>query len=1153
MDGGGPETCGVALEADHLECGSSAHAAQMIQMSLPSGGATRRSRVSGAIRIRHSRPAATWCGALHHLPRKDRHTLAHTPILRPLSVRSFVPSSSLNFCGPYFLFLFFAKLCPLDLRGEDDLPRLSRVEHSDHEMWWRGSTSHAVVVAMLISMGQAPAALFVKQARGAEAMHSPTPASAVKRLRAGLPLPGKIYAEQGNGQPPTWSIGSVADASGRPRCSHCPLFVLPLSAVAASTVSSAATRILYPGRSPLLRAMERGKLCVATQRLGTWPLLHAHSRFRMAASRDGGGAREETSAEAIMKAGKACTDVRISFGIPVPVEVWDQLLVVWKGGGGKTNKHNRRNQRMGPRSPLMSICFPVTLSRRGDSATSLVDQAAKSLKENISTLPPFRVTLGRVDCVPGMDGGWCVVVELSESKELEKVREQLVMLAGRAGLVSGTTTLFAAPSESGDEKMEDGFVARLQLATFKTRGEAYAARERIVSSPTSDGAEGSRLITGVGNQVSWEVKMVVMSQLAASSERDGQYYIACNSWPDYYRVVALGNANSGPPDAVDRQSQIESRIQRECEEEFGRLFATLVPPSSGPQAGQGLDSAGEGKSKRGKWTKASASVQREDALRVLTKVMGDFEIDLENNKQLLECGRWLLKLESGINGLDADINARIKLLRKRSTLAKRVQNNLQLRSEADAECAREDDALPEDEQENAVGGEWQVLVKEKAASTFMSMFELEEEELEDEEVEEEEDVVREGDDEGLMPLGQTWSTASIDTGDEQRDVVDGSFGGGSPLVELTRRVLDDLSSAGVLGDLQGANVSEPGSLGLSVLQRNLEGVDTRLPLTGDLLARGAASEAVRQGQVESRGRGGVRGQDRTGRALGGIRGRGREGVTGRGTSRFASRVGANNVPRSSPARSGAVVGIAGDRGVSRGAQPLRRGARVAGARRENKLDAKDNLGVQILLVRHGQSTWNAQGRWQGQADMPLSSLGLAQSALAAVRLASNESMFCEEMGIINITAVYTSNMQRAVQTASILSQQAGLGPIVQDARLRERSVGEWSGLTYDEVQRKWPGYLKRRLLPPSYETDDHVLPRVFAALEDVRQAHPGGRVVVVCHAGVIYAVEAYLKAKARHRNAQRRYRIANLGSRWIFWDGQGFRLGKRVDLVPNDK
>ena len=181
--------------------------------------------------------------------------------------------------------------------------------------------------------------------------------------------------------------------------------------------------------------------------------------------------------------------------------------------------------------------------------------------------------------------------------------------------------------------------------------------------------------------------MVVMSQLAASSERDGQYYIACTSWPDYYRVLALGNANSGPPDAVDRQSQIESRIQRECEEEFGRLFATLVPPSSGPQAGQGLPSAGEGKSKRGKWTKASASVQREDALRVLTKVMGDFEIDLENNKQLLECGRWLLKLESGINGLDADINARIKAdaeLRARRAQAAADEEKARARAELDA-------------------------------------------------------------------------------------------------------------------------------------------------------------------------------------------------------------------------------------------------------------------------------------------------------------------------------------------------------------------------------------------------------------------------------------------------------------------------------------
>ena len=86
--------------------------------------------------------------------------------------------------------------------------------------------------------------------------------------------------------------------------------------------------------------------------------------------------------------------------------------------------------------------------------------------------------------------------------------------------------------------------------------------------------------------------------------------------------------------------------------------------------------------------------------------------------------------------------------------------------------------------------------------------------------------------------------------------------------------------------------------------------------------------------------------------------------------------------------------------------------------------------------------------------MPLSSLGVAQSALAAVRLASNQTVFCEDMGIVNISAVYTSNMQRAVQTAGILAQQAGLGQVIEDDRLRERSVGEWSGLTYEEVGRR---------------------------------------------------------------------------------------------------
>ncbi|KAJ1487404.1 hypothetical protein T484DRAFT_1889206 [Baffinella frigidus] len=69
--------------------------------------------------------------------------------------------------------------------------------------------------------------------------------------------------------------------------------------------------------------------------------------------------------------------------------------------------------------------------------------------------------------------------------------------------------------------------------------------------------------------------------------------------------------------------------------------------------------------------------------------------------------------------------------------------------------------------------------------------------------------------------------------------------------------------------------------------------------------------------------------------------------------------------------------------------------------------------------------------------------------------------------IQGLSAVYSSDMIRAQETARIICGQAGLATSVNETRLRERSVGEWSGLTYNQVQRRWPGYLKRRLLPPS--------------------------------------------------------------------------------------
>src|SRR3954464_6700209 len=96
--------------------------------------------------------------------------------------------------------------------------------------------------------------------------------------------------------------------------------------------------------------------------------------------------------------------------------------------------------------------------------------------------------------------------------------------------------------------------------------------------------------------------------------------------------------------------------------------------------------------------------------------------------------------------------------------------------------------------------------------------------------------------------------------------------------------------------------------------------------------------------------------------------------------------------------------------------------------------ASGSMTSRVLLVRHGQSEWNAVGRWQGQADPPLSDLGRAQARAAARSLGS-------------LDAVYASDLQRATETALIIAEQIGIGPVILDPDLRERDAGQWSGLT----------------------------------------------------------------------------------------------------------
>jgi broad specificity phosphatase PhoE len=214
--------------------------------------------------------------------------------------------------------------------------------------------------------------------------------------------------------------------------------------------------------------------------------------------------------------------------------------------------------------------------------------------------------------------------------------------------------------------------------------------------------------------------------------------------------------------------------------------------------------------------------------------------------------------------------------------------------------------------------------------------------------------------------------------------------------------------------------------------------------------------------------------------------------------------------------------------------------------------------TRALLIRHGQSEWNADGRWQGQADPPLTDLGRRQ-ALHASR----------NLGVVD--AIVASDLQRASETALIIAGELGVGPLVLEPGLRERDAGEWSGLTRAEIERDWPGYLDpptadrhasfgngpaadaaaqpraERRRPPSWESDAVLLERVLGSLARIHDLAPDGEVIAITHGGVIYALEGMLGSPFE--------RLANLGGRWIELGpgGDVRRLGDRVVLVDPDE
>jgi probable phosphoglycerate mutase len=186
----------------------------------------------------------------------------------------------------------------------------------------------------------------------------------------------------------------------------------------------------------------------------------------------------------------------------------------------------------------------------------------------------------------------------------------------------------------------------------------------------------------------------------------------------------------------------------------------------------------------------------------------------------------------------------------------------------------------------------------------------------------------------------------------------------------------------------------------------------------------------------------------------------------------------------------------------------------------------------LLLLRHGQSAWNALGRWQGQADPPLSELGEQQATHAALRLP-------------DVDAIVASDLRRAVRTAEIIAAPRGL-TVRTDPDLRERHAGAFQGLTKHEIEERWPGWLTSGHRPPDFESDESVLERTTRALERIAEAHDSSTIVVVCHGGIVYSLE-----RAHDLPHER---LANLGGRWLHFEPTGrVRLGERVTLVDENE
>lgn len=154
----------------------------------------------------------------------------------------------------------------------------------------------------------------------------------------------------------------------------------------------------------------------------------------------------------------------------------------------------------------------------------------------------------------------------------------------------------------------------------------------------------------------------------------------------------------------------------------------------------------------------------------------------------------------------------------------------------------------------------------------------------------------------------------------------------------------------------------------------------------------------------------------------------------------------------------------------------------------------------LVVVRHGVTDWNREGRWQGRLDPPLSTDGLGEAQLVAARLAADMSL--------RPARIVSSTLIRAHQTAEAIGRQVGL-PVEPEPRLMEIGAGEWEGHTHDELQRidgeryrAWRT-AETEVRPPGGEPLEEAIGRIRELVDELSTAPGPWPVALVSHGGIL--------------------------------------------------